>query len=547
VWPATGRAADHYGDTAYSFFASVKWSWDDLDKLLARMVVARLLPAGAIWIVVDDTLCHKRGAQVAFGGFVLDAVTSTERAKNFRFGVNWVVVGRSVHLPFRPDRAFTLPVLWRAYRKKGTDGHHTRPAMAAELARLVATWLPERDCRRIGDDAYLNQTVLGDRPKNLRVLGPLRWNAALHRAPEPSPEEKSGRPRVKGDRRPTPAAMIEDATAFPARTIRVRFGEQERELRGQVLGDVRWPTGAKGEPVTVVRVRDEAGPWRDEVLLATGGGVSAAFVIEGYRQRWGIEVAFAESKQLLGVHDPQVRTGPSVERAHPRAWFVQTLTARCGGTSRTRYRGAPAGVVRADADGGVVRGGGDGVSGGEAGPPVVSVEGGGQLCRHARRVTLAAVGVARFTGVGRRTIPPNNCSTPSNTGSPPSGKSETRVREQVEDAVGEGGHLAGGGRHARVVGVPQQVHGHVPPRRQHPRRVPPPHPAAVLPERLVAGVVPPVLDPQWSRVRASSRSPSSVARPPLVNPYTTSTVVVPFSIRSRTSRNACATRGHPLR
>jgi len=147
VWPATGRAADHHGDTAYSFFASAKWNWDDLGKLLVRMVVARLLPTGAIWIVVDDTLCHKRGAQVAFGGFVLDAVTSTERAKNFRFGINWVVVGRSVHLPFRPDRAFTLPVLWRAYRKKGTDGHHTRAAMAAELARLVATWLPERDCR----------------------------------------------------------------------------------------------------------------------------------------------------------------------------------------------------------------------------------------------------------------------------------------------------------------------------------------------------------------------------------------------------------------
>jgi len=95
-------------DGAYSFFASAKWDWDELGEILVLMVVARLLPIGSVWIVVDDTLCHKRGAKVAFGGFFLDAVTSTKRKKNFRFGVNWIVVGLSVHLPFRPDRAFTL-------------------------------------------------------------------------------------------------------------------------------------------------------------------------------------------------------------------------------------------------------------------------------------------------------------------------------------------------------------------------------------------------------------------------------------------------------
>jgi len=69
----------------------------ELGKILVLMVVARLVPTGTVWIVVDDTLCHKRGAKVAFGGFFLDAVTSTRRKKNFRFGVNGIVVGLSVH------------------------------------------------------------------------------------------------------------------------------------------------------------------------------------------------------------------------------------------------------------------------------------------------------------------------------------------------------------------------------------------------------------------------------------------------------------------
>ena len=94
VWQATGRAATRHGDTAYSFSASAKWNGDDLGKLLLLMVVARLLPAGATWLVVDDTPCRKRGATVAFGGFFLDAVTCTENEKHFPFGVNWVVVRR---------------------------------------------------------------------------------------------------------------------------------------------------------------------------------------------------------------------------------------------------------------------------------------------------------------------------------------------------------------------------------------------------------------------------------------------------------------------
>ncbi len=274
---------------------------------------------------VHFTLCHKRGANVAFGGFFLDAVTSTKRTKNFRFGVNWVIVGISVHLPFRPDRSFVLPVLWRAYRKTGTPGHQTRTALARELACLIATWLPDRDCWLVGDQAYLNGTVLKDRPANLRMIGPLRWNAALHRRPEPPMAGRKGRPKTLGERLPTPAEMIDDPKAFPASQITADFGGTSRRLRVQVVSDVLWPAGSKTDPMTVVLVRDVAGQWRDEVLLATGGGVSATFVIEGYCRRWGIEVAFAESKQLFGLHDPQVRTEPSVERAHPLAWVSVTF------------------------------------------------------------------------------------------------------------------------------------------------------------------------------------------------------------------------------
>lgn len=96
MWQATERTVSHHWDTANSFFASVKWTWDDLGKRLVLMVVARLVPTGTIWIVVDDNLCHQRGAKVAFGGFVLDAVASTKGTKNLCFGVNWGSRGKVI-------------------------------------------------------------------------------------------------------------------------------------------------------------------------------------------------------------------------------------------------------------------------------------------------------------------------------------------------------------------------------------------------------------------------------------------------------------------
>ena len=91
VWQATGLAARRHHDTAYAVFHSAVWEWDDLGVVLATLILARLVPGGVVWIVADDTLCHKRGAKVAFGGIYLDAVLSTRKHKTLRFGLNWVV------------------------------------------------------------------------------------------------------------------------------------------------------------------------------------------------------------------------------------------------------------------------------------------------------------------------------------------------------------------------------------------------------------------------------------------------------------------------
>src|SRR6185436_13490015 len=129
----TGRAQHEAHSKAYRLFNQAVWNWGDVARIMLLELLCDLIPGSSVWIVVDDTLCHKRGAKVAFGGIFLDAVLSSRKHKIFRFGVNWVTLGVVVQLPFRPDRYYCLPVLWRLYRKKGQDGYRTRPQAAATL------------------------------------------------------------------------------------------------------------------------------------------------------------------------------------------------------------------------------------------------------------------------------------------------------------------------------------------------------------------------------------------------------------------------------
>jgi DDE superfamily endonuclease len=327
VWQATGLAARRHHDTAYAVFHSAAWEWDDLGIVLVTLILAQLIPGGVVWLVVDDTLCHKRGAKVAFGGIFLDPVLSSKRHKTLRFGVNWVVLGIAVPIPFRSDRSWCLSVLWRAFRKKGSADYKSRPQLAIELARQLAEAHPERIFWLAGDSAYINAQTLQGRPKNLHAVGPLHWKAALYALPRPpAPGRKGGRPRKKGDRLPTPKAMIEDTVNYPAAQRTLVFPKGERELRIQEVRNILWYRGCKAEPVVVILIRDPLGQWRDEALVATDPTASAEFLILGYCRRWSVELAFFDSKQHLGLHDPRVRSERSVERAHPMAWFVGTLT-----------------------------------------------------------------------------------------------------------------------------------------------------------------------------------------------------------------------------
>jgi hypothetical protein len=323
VWQTTGRALDEDHSKAYRFFNQALWNFDDLARVLLLQLLTCLIPGCAVWVVVDDTLCHKRGAKVAFGGIFLDAVLSSRKHKIFRFGVNWVTLGVVVQLPFRQDRFFCINLLWRVYSKKEKGlTHQTKSQLARQMIDLIAEWLPQKTVYVVADCAYVGKHLLNGLPRHVHAIGPIHRRATLS---QPLPDDYEGKRKI-GDSLARPIEMWDDEAfgSWDDLPLPLPNGT-EKKLQVKVIKGFCWYPAAGQRKMQLVLIRDPDKKWRDEMLLSTDPRQSAQGVILGYMRRWSVEVCYWESKELLGLHEPQVWTEKAVQRAHPMAWFVGGL------------------------------------------------------------------------------------------------------------------------------------------------------------------------------------------------------------------------------
>jgi hypothetical protein len=324
VWQHSDLPRCRHFSALYHLFADARWGINDLGLRLAGTLIARFAPEGRVWLVADDTLCHKRGRDVALASIFYDPVLSGPARKALRFGVNQVVLGLSVPRPGGKGW-LCLPLLSEPARKKGTPGHVPKPALAARMAAALAAALPGRSLCLVGDSAYANAATLRGRPANLHVLGPITDKAVLY-APAGPPTGRRGRPRKRGARPATPREMFADTARYrPRRTRLRRAGGPVKVVRTQEVADVLWYAASGQDRQKPVLVRDPVGRWKDRVLLTTDAATSAAEAVEGYQRRWAIEVTSRDCKQPLGLAGPQVRKEASVVRAHGMAYLLYSL------------------------------------------------------------------------------------------------------------------------------------------------------------------------------------------------------------------------------
>jgi hypothetical protein len=329
---AAGVAGVWHHGRAYWFLGRARWDLDRVGTVLARLVVARLVPAGAaVLVVVDDTLFRRSGRRVAGAAWQHDASRKGPRASQVSWGTCFVVAGIVVDLPFA-DRPVCLPVLARLWTPGSPVSKQVLLCrmVTTIVAALNQTWPGRRvdvvaDGHYAGADGAETRTALVGRglPDAVSLTSRLRVNAALHAIAAPQPG-RAGRPKRRGDRLGTPADLAR-RLAWRAATV-ARYGRRDPVRIAETV--CLWYGTYRSRAVRVILVREDGSRAKDGydlALITTDLHDPAATIVARYAARWAIEVAIEDAKQTTGVGQARTRTTHAVERSVPFGLTVQSI------------------------------------------------------------------------------------------------------------------------------------------------------------------------------------------------------------------------------
>jgi hypothetical protein len=323
------RKERHPFDRFYNFFSRSAWMVGDLAHHVAVAIVVALNARGLLYLVVDDTLLHKRGKHVYGLGWFRDAVASTAKRVATASGNHWVVVGLAIPIP-KTNKIYCLPI--HAMLHLAGKNHKSEATLAKEMLQDILGWFPDRKLVFIGDGAYSANNLLGDLSPRVTYVGVMRADAAIYDPIVPKqPKSKRGPKPDKGPRLPNPKEAVKKADGdrsgrgpWTWQTVKAKAYGVTRKL--QVLSfQALWPEVHGLAPILVVLVRDPLGKFEDKYLFTTEVKAKLSWVISTFSRRWSIEVAFKASKQVMKIQAPQHYCQQSIEKLSPWVWMMQSL------------------------------------------------------------------------------------------------------------------------------------------------------------------------------------------------------------------------------
>jgi hypothetical protein len=321
-----GLSAASDFQTSHRVLNRAVWSPLTASRLLLRLVVAVFIPRGVVIFGLDETIERRRGHQIPAQGIYRDPVRSSHAHVVTVSGLRWLACRVLTPLSWA-NRVWALPFLTvlcpaeRCYEQRGRR-QQTLTERAWQMMRLVGRWLPGRELAFVADSRV---AALGLRDKvttwpRARVITRLRLDAARSDPSPPREPGTKGRPRLKGKRRPTLAAVLADEKPHWTGLLVERWsGKGPREV--DVATDTAVWDHAGNPPVAIrwVLIRDPNKAFDPQALLSTHPAHTPAPMRPWCVRRWTLAVTFEEAQAHLGVetqrqwHDrAMARTTPAL-------------------------------------------------------------------------------------------------------------------------------------------------------------------------------------------------------------------------------------------
>lgn len=320
-----GSGTGRHHSAFHRVLARAKWSIDRVGLALFDLITADKKNQMVI-LAGDDTLIPRRGKKIFATGMHRDPQLSSRSHTVIRWGHCWVVLCVVIQSRRTPGQSFSLPVLARLHLnqkavEKWRRVYRTKPELMIELLERLNRHASDKRLHFLGDSAYTAPAVLARIPAGIEVTGRAGQNTRMNEPPPPRRPGQMGRPRIRGSALPKPGELL-DRKGLPRRTYplyqgpvqNVRVAEQEGRFYK-----------APDRAVKVVAIEHLSGGRGREVFYTTITEADAETVLSNFACRWSIEVTFHDTKQHLGLGEPQNWTRPAAERTAATGLLLYSL------------------------------------------------------------------------------------------------------------------------------------------------------------------------------------------------------------------------------
>lgn len=311
-----------------------RWSPLAASHMLLRLLLTCFAPDGEWVFGLDDTIERRRGEHITAKGIYRDPVRSSQAHFVKASGLRWLCcmvltqvswAGSTWGLPF-------LTVLCPSERYHTERGrrHQKLTERARQIIRLLTRWLPDRPLIFVGDSGFAALELLHavSQTPNAHLITRLRLDAELwHPAPKRKPHQ-SGRPRVKGARRPSPKQRLDDPnTSWTLLEVERWYGSEKREVEIYTETCVWYKSGFHPVLIRWVLVRDPQGQYEPQAFLSTCVDHTPVQILTWFVRRWRMEVTFEETRAHLGMETQRQWSDLAIARTTPVLLGLFSLVA----------------------------------------------------------------------------------------------------------------------------------------------------------------------------------------------------------------------------
>jgi len=320
-----GKSDDPHFQNYHRVLNRAKWSALALSRVLLKLLIKTFAPKGTLLFGIDGTLERRRGDKISAKGVYHDPLRSSKSHFAKASGLRWLSCMLLVKIPWAAA-VWALPFLTvlcpsaRYYAKRGRQAQ-TLNERAWQLIQLVARWLPDRTLVFVADSSFAAIKLLksvSESPK-VSLITRLRLDAALYDPPPPHRPGQKGRPRVKGDRRPSPKQILTDPkTVWTKLEIKDWYGEGKRTVEVCTQTALWWSRSHNSRvAIRWALIRDPLGEFEPQALLSTKLSHTPLQILTWFIRRWRLEVTFEESKAHLGIETQRQWNDLAIARTTP--------------------------------------------------------------------------------------------------------------------------------------------------------------------------------------------------------------------------------------